>query len=148
GVMSRKATLKSLTLSDHTIAVVGANAVARHTWASESELDGKATSIRINVLQVWLQQGGSWKLLARQAVRPDQPACSERDAPRGPVRGGPSPPPPAGTPPPRWPTSSLPRRATRSETGAPGYAPIASRRSACAKARLRATSMLRWRRRS
>ena len=74
GVMGRKATLKSLDLSDHTIAIVGDNAIARHKWASESELDGKATSTRIGVLQVWLKQGGSWKLLARQAVRPPQPA--------------------------------------------------------------------------
>ena len=74
GVMGRKATLKSLTLSDHTIAIVGSNAIARHKWASESELDGKATSTRIGVLQVWLKQGSSWTLLARQAVRPPQPA--------------------------------------------------------------------------
>jgi len=32
GVMTRKAILKSLTLSDHTIAIVGADAIARHTW--------------------------------------------------------------------------------------------------------------------
>jgi len=73
GVMTRKAILKSLTLSDHTIAVVGANAIARHKWASESETDGKVTSTKIGVLQVWLKQDGAWKLLARQAVRPPQP---------------------------------------------------------------------------
>ena len=72
GVMTRKAILKSLTLSDHTIVVVGTNAIARHKWASESETDGKPTSTRIGVLQVWLQQGGTWTLLARQAVRPPQ----------------------------------------------------------------------------
>ena len=72
GVMTRKAILKSLTLSDHTIVVVGTNAIARHKWASESETDGKPTSTRIGVLQVWLQQRGIWKLLARQAVRPPQ----------------------------------------------------------------------------
>jgi len=72
-VMTRKATLKSLTLSEHTIAVVGANAIARHKWASESELDGKATSTRIAVLQVWVKEGSAWKLLARQAVRPPAP---------------------------------------------------------------------------
>ena len=74
GVMTRKATVKSLTLSEHTIAVVGTNAIARHRWTSESELDGKATTTKIGVLQVWLKQGGSWKLLARQAFRPPQPA--------------------------------------------------------------------------
>ena len=72
GVMTRKAILKSLTLSDHTIAVVGTNAIARHKWASESETDGKPTSTRIGVLQVWHKEGGTWKLLARQAVRPPQ----------------------------------------------------------------------------
>jgi hypothetical protein len=69
GVMTRKATIKSLTLSDHTIAIVGADAIARHTWMSESEADGKPTSTKIGVLQVWQKQGGTWKLLARQAFR-------------------------------------------------------------------------------
>lgn len=73
GVMNRKAILKSLTLSDHTIAIVGIDAIARHTWVSESETDGKATTTKIGVLQVWQQQGGAWKLLARQSVR-TQPA--------------------------------------------------------------------------
>ena len=72
GVMTRKAILKSLTLSDHTIAIVGADAIARHTWVSESETDGKTTSTKIGVLQVWQKQGGTWKLLARQSVRPAQ----------------------------------------------------------------------------
>ena len=72
GVMTRKAILKSLTLSDHTIAIVGTDAIARHTWASESETDGKPTSTKIGVLQVWQMQGGTWKLLARQSVRPPQ----------------------------------------------------------------------------
>jgi hypothetical protein len=74
GVMNRKSLLKSLTLSDHTIAIVGNDAIARHTWASESETDGKPTSTKIGVLQVWQKQGGTWKLLARQAFRTQQPA--------------------------------------------------------------------------
>jgi hypothetical protein len=72
GVMTRKAILKSLTLSDHTIAIVGTDAIARHIWASESETDGKPTSTKIGVLQVWQKQGGTWKLLARQAFRTPQ----------------------------------------------------------------------------
>ena len=72
GVMTRKAILKSLTLSDHTIAIVGSDAIARHTWASESETDGKLTSTKIGVLQVWQKQGGTWQLLARQSVRTPQ----------------------------------------------------------------------------
>jgi hypothetical protein len=72
GVMTRKAILKSLTLSDHAIAIVGTDAIARHMLASESETDGKLTSTKIGVLQVWQQQGGAWKLLARQSFRPPQ----------------------------------------------------------------------------
>jgi hypothetical protein len=74
GVMTRKALLKSLTLSDHTITIVGNDAIARHMWASESEMDGKPTSTKIGVLQVWQKQGGTWKLLARQAFRTQPPA--------------------------------------------------------------------------
>jgi hypothetical protein len=74
GVMTRKAILKSLTWPDLTIAIVGPNAIARHKWVSESEQDGKATTTRVSVLQVWQKQGSAWKLLARQAVRPPQPA--------------------------------------------------------------------------
>jgi hypothetical protein len=69
GVMTRKATVKSLTLSGHTIAIVGNDAIARHTWESESETDGKTTNTKIAVLQVWQKQGGTWKLLARQSTR-------------------------------------------------------------------------------
>ena len=76
GVMTRKAILTSLTLSDHTIAIVGADAIARHTWVSESETDGKPTSTKIGVLQVWHKQDGAWKLLARQSVRPPQAQAS------------------------------------------------------------------------
>ena len=72
GVMTRKAILKSVTLSDHTITVTGTDAIARHTWASESETDGKPTSTKIGVLQVWQKQGGNWKLLARQGFRTQQ----------------------------------------------------------------------------
>jgi hypothetical protein len=72
GVMTRKSIVKSITLSDHTIAIVGNDAIARHTWTSESETDGKPTSTKIGVLQVWQKQGGNWQLLARQAFRTPQ----------------------------------------------------------------------------
>ena len=58
GVMTRKAIVKSITLSDPTITIVGNDAIARHTWASDSETDGKRTSTTIGVLQVWQKQGG------------------------------------------------------------------------------------------
>ena len=39
-IMTRKAVLKSLDFPDLTVAIVGNNAIVRHLWVSESELDG------------------------------------------------------------------------------------------------------------
>lgn len=69
GVMTRKQTQKSLAFPDLKVSVVGDNAIARHIYLGESELDGKQTTTRIGALQVWQKQGGSWKLLARQGFR-------------------------------------------------------------------------------
>jgi len=70
GVIADKKTIyKSITLSDPTVAVVGNNAIARHTFAAEVESGGQASSPKIGVLQVWVKDGAGWKLLARQAFR-------------------------------------------------------------------------------
>ncbi len=69
GVMTRKATVKSLTFPDLKIEVAGDAAIARHLYESESEMDGKTNNIRIGTLEVWQKQGGNWKLLARQAYK-------------------------------------------------------------------------------
>jgi hypothetical protein len=54
--------------------VVGNAAVVRHIHLSESELEGKQTTIRVGALQVWQKQDGGWKFLARQGFRPPAPA--------------------------------------------------------------------------
>jgi ketosteroid isomerase-like protein len=69
GVMTRKATVKSLNFPDLKIAVAGDAAIARHLYESESEMDGKTTNTKIGTLQVWQKQGGNWKLLARQGYK-------------------------------------------------------------------------------
>jgi ketosteroid isomerase-like protein len=69
GVMTRKATVKSLTFPDLKIAVAGDAAIARHIYESESETDGKPNNVKIGILSVWQKQGGSWKLLARQGYK-------------------------------------------------------------------------------
>src|SRR6266446_3927218 len=69
GVMTRKAIIKSIAFPEATVAVVGDAAVVRHLWESESETDGKPTSTKIGVLQVWQKQDGNWKLLARQGFK-------------------------------------------------------------------------------
>lgn len=69
GVMTRKQTQKSLAFPELKVFVVGNNAVARHIYLGESELDGKQNTTRIGGLQVWQKQDGGWKLLARQGFR-------------------------------------------------------------------------------
>src|SRR5262245_52051454 len=69
GVMTRKATVKSLEWPELTVQIVGNSAIARHLWVAESELDGKVTNTKIGVIQVWQKQDGGWKLLARASWR-------------------------------------------------------------------------------
>ena len=69
GVMTRKAIVKSISFPELSVAVVGDAAVARHLYESESETDGKPSSVKIGALQVWQKQNGAWKLLARQGFK-------------------------------------------------------------------------------
>jgi ketosteroid isomerase-like protein len=74
GNMTRKGTIKSIEFPELSVAIVGNNAIVRHLWVSESELDGKITNTRIGVLQVWQKQDSGWKLLARASFRLPQSA--------------------------------------------------------------------------
>ena len=69
GVMNRKGTVKSIEFPELKVGMAGNNAVARHLWVSESEMDGKPTSTKIGILSVWIKQDGNWKLLARQGYK-------------------------------------------------------------------------------
>jgi hypothetical protein len=74
GVMTRKATVKSLEWPELTARIVGNTGVVRHLWVSESELEGKVTNTKIGVIQVWQKQDAAWKLLARASWRLPTPA--------------------------------------------------------------------------
>jgi len=69
GVMTRKATVKSITFPDIKVSVAGDAAIARHLYESESETDGKPNNVKIGMLSVWQKQVGNWKLLARQGYK-------------------------------------------------------------------------------
>lgn len=69
GVMTRKAVVKSIEFPELTVAIAGDAAIARHLYTSESETDGKPSSVKIGALAVWQKQGGNWKLLARQGFK-------------------------------------------------------------------------------
>ena len=68
-VAGKKTIYKSITLNEPTVTVVGNNAIARHTFVVETETDGKPSQAKVGVMQVWVKDGGAWKLLARQAFR-------------------------------------------------------------------------------
>ena len=68
-IAGKKTTYKSITLNEPTVTVVGNNAIARHVFVVETETDGKPAQAKVGVMQVWVKDGGAWKLLARQAFR-------------------------------------------------------------------------------
>jgi hypothetical protein len=64
---------KFITLTDQTIQIVGKNAIVRHTFTGETARDGQSTPVKSGVLMVWHQPDGQWPLLARHAVRLEEP---------------------------------------------------------------------------
>ena len=68
-LVNSKSDFVSIAITDQTIKVVGHTAIVRHTLTADTNDSGKPGKVQIKILGVWQQQGGSWKLLARQAVR-------------------------------------------------------------------------------
>ena len=59
----------TITISDQTVKYVNGVVLVRHTLTGQTVDGGKPGNVNLKVLQVWQQQGGQWRLLARQAVR-------------------------------------------------------------------------------
>ncbi len=68
-IAGKKTIYKSITLDNPTVSVAGNNAIARHVFVVETETDGKPSTAKVGVMQVWVKDGDAWKLLARQAFR-------------------------------------------------------------------------------
>lgn len=68
-LIAGKSDFVTIAISDQTIKVVGNTAIVRHTLTADTNDLGKPGKVQIKILGVWQQQGGQWKLLARQAVR-------------------------------------------------------------------------------
>ena len=56
---------------DPCIRVVGDTAIARFHWVAEGETvpEGRKSSTNLHILQIWQNQGGEWKLLARASTK-------------------------------------------------------------------------------
>jgi hypothetical protein len=68
-LIAGKSDFVTIAITDQTPKVVGNTAIARHTLTADTNDSGKPGKVQIKILGVWQQQGGQWKLLARQAVR-------------------------------------------------------------------------------
>jgi ketosteroid isomerase-like protein len=68
-IASGESDFVSIDIVDQSIKVVGKTAWARHNLTGNTNNGGKPGVLKIHVLMVWQKQGGSWKLLARQAVK-------------------------------------------------------------------------------
>ena len=59
----------TIDLAGQTISISGKVAVVRHVLTAKTNDNGKPGEVKLTILTVWQKQKGSWKLLARQAVR-------------------------------------------------------------------------------
>jgi Domain of unknown function (DUF4440) len=59
----------TIDLSEQTIKVTGSTAIVRHVLSATTNDGGKAGTVKIAVLLVWIKEKKEWKLLARQAVK-------------------------------------------------------------------------------
>lgn len=71
-LMSGASDFVTIAITDQTIKLVDNVAIVRHTLTADTNDAGKPGKVSIKILGVWQKQGGEWKLLARQAVRPPQ----------------------------------------------------------------------------
>ncbi|MGJ7522197.1 nuclear transport factor 2 family protein [Variovorax sp. LT1P1] len=71
-LMDRKSDFVTIAITDQTIQLVDNVAIVRHTLTADTNDSGKPGKVSIKILGVWQKQGGDWRLLARQAVRPPQ----------------------------------------------------------------------------
>jgi uncharacterized protein YceK len=69
-LMSGASDFVTITITDQSVRAAGNAALIRHTLSATTNDGGKPGTVTIKILQVWLQQSGQWKLIARQAVRP------------------------------------------------------------------------------
>jgi ketosteroid isomerase-like protein len=60
----------SIDLTEQTVTVSGKTAIVRHILTAKTHDKGKdVADIKLRIILVWQKQAGSWKLLARQAVK-------------------------------------------------------------------------------
>jgi ketosteroid isomerase-like protein len=68
-IASGKSDFVTIDISDQTIDIDGNTGIVRHTLNATTNDSGKPGLVKLKVLLVFKKQNGSWKLIARQAVK-------------------------------------------------------------------------------
>lgn len=68
-LVSNDSDFKTMDLTEQTIAIVDNTALVRHKLSAETANKGVPATAHLAVLLVWVYEKGTWKLLARQAVK-------------------------------------------------------------------------------
>lgn len=68
-LISKKSDFLSISLTAQTINLYGETAVVRHTLEAATYDDKINLNIKLLILSVWNLQNGTWKIVARQAVK-------------------------------------------------------------------------------
>jgi len=68
-LISGKSVFVTMDLTDQTIDQVNQTAIVRHTLYAKTKNEGILGEVKLKVLLVFQKEKGSWKLLARQAVK-------------------------------------------------------------------------------
>lgn len=68
-IISGKSDFVSIDFTEQTISINGKTAVVRHILTAKTNDNGKPGEVHLRILLVFQKEGGSWKLLARQAVK-------------------------------------------------------------------------------
>src|SRR5688572_5017856 len=64
-----KSVFKTINLTDQTVKIFGDVAIVRHRLTGDTNNSNVPGKVDLMVLLVWQKQKGTWKLLARQAVK-------------------------------------------------------------------------------
>ncbi len=68
-LLSKTSDFVTIDLTQQTIKVAGNTAWVRHILSATTNDGGKAGTTKLSVLLVWVKNKGTWRLLARQAVK-------------------------------------------------------------------------------
>jgi ketosteroid isomerase-like protein len=69
GIVSGRSDFVTIDLAEQTISISGKTAIVRHKLSATTNDGGKPGVVKLSILLIWQKKHGSWKLLARQAVK-------------------------------------------------------------------------------